>query len=71
MSYQSKRTRAVYTLLAMLTVMLPMSGWYARSLLEPPAAKSMQLVMRAQTPVCTASAVYMTNIKVDANAVRH
>lgn len=35
MTQQAKRIRAVYTLLGLLAVLLPMTGWFARSLTEP------------------------------------
>jgi hypothetical protein len=35
MTHEAKRIRAVYTLLALLAVLLPMTGWFARSLALP------------------------------------
>lgn len=38
MTHQAKRIRAVYTLLTLLAVLLPMTGWFARSLTTPKPA---------------------------------
>jgi hypothetical protein len=34
MTHQAKRARATYALLALLIVLLPMTGWFARSASE-------------------------------------
>lgn len=38
MTHQAKRIRAVYTLLTLLAVLLPMTGWFAHSLTAPKIA---------------------------------